>query len=91
MATNTRTPHRRTVRLPLGYKATFSFSPETGFACQWHPGLPRIESNRAWRKFHDTYVGERNAFLSEAAALMGVAVVVAGDGGAVLGLPEERR
>jgi hypothetical protein len=40
-------PHRRTVKLPLGYRATFAFSPEAGLGCEWHPGIPHIESPRA--------------------------------------------
>ena len=48
-------PRRRTVRLPLGYRATFSFAPETGLGCQWHPGRPQIESPRAWRRFYAAY------------------------------------
>jgi hypothetical protein len=73
----TSTPHRRTVKLPLGYGATFAFSPETGLACQWHPGIPSIESARAWRRFYAAYVAERDAFLAEIATMLDGAVLIA--------------
>jgi hypothetical protein len=70
--------HRRTVRLPLGYRATFIFKPETGvLGCSWHPGIPRIESRRAWRKFVAAYQGERDAFLADVATRLGINILSA--------------
>jgi hypothetical protein len=84
-------PLSRTVKLPLGYKATLRFSRETGLVVEWHPGRPQIESNRALRRFLAAYLPARDAFLAEAATVAGVAVVVADVGGVAAVLSERQR
>jgi hypothetical protein len=75
--TTTTPPQRRSARLPLGYKAVFTFSPDTGLGVEWHPGLPRVESPRARRKFFAAYQAERDAFLGDVAARLGINILSA--------------
>ena len=72
------TEHKRTARLPHGYRVTFRFSPEAdSIMIKWEPHLPRIESRRAFRRFFDAYKSERDEFLRDIATMIGGAVVVA--------------
>jgi hypothetical protein len=92
MTTPPAAEHRRTVKLPLGFRCTFAFAVDTGLRFVWHPGIPRIESNRARRRFMAAYTAERDRFLAEVAGMLGAAVVVAGgNGGATTIMPEARQ
>jgi hypothetical protein len=65
--------------LPHGYRVTFRFAPE----CTWEPGVPRVRSARAKRRFFTAYTAARDAFLADVATMGGVALLVAdvtGDG-----------
>jgi hypothetical protein len=80
--------HRRTAKLPLGYRATFTFTSDTlVLGCEWHPGIPRIESPRAWRRFFAAYQTERDGFLADVAARLGINILSAdlGGGGRIIG------
>lgn len=69
--------HKRTVRLPHGYRVTFTFSPVDGFATEWAPHEPRINSSRAFRRFFAAYKNERDAFIRDLATMIGGTVLVA--------------
>lgn len=69
--------HRRAVRLPHGYRATFVFRAEPAFfEVFWEPERPCIRSGRAWRKFEAAYFEARDAFLSEAMTMTGQTMAV---------------
>jgi hypothetical protein len=69
--------HKRTVRLPHGYRATFVFRADPAFfEVAWEPSRPAIKSARAWRKFEAAYLEARDAFLSEAMTMTGQAMAV---------------
>lgn len=69
--------HRRTYRLPHGFRATFTTAGQYGFAVDWHPAVPRIESNRAARRFFAAYTRARADFLKDVATMLGGDVIVA--------------
>jgi hypothetical protein len=67
-----------TARLPHGYTATFRWHDrQTPTAVEWTPGVPRILSNRARRKFWQAYAAARRAFMTDVAAVLGGVVVIA--------------
>jgi hypothetical protein len=69
--------HTRTARLPLGFRATFRFSPTAGIEVAWSPALPtNIESKRAFRRFFRAYAAERDAFLRDVATILRITVAV---------------
>jgi hypothetical protein len=79
---------QHTARLPHGYVATFRWKGrERPMAVEWSPGVPRILSNRARRKFFTAYAAARRAFLTDVAAVLGGAVVVADVTGEVEAVP----
>lgn len=69
--------HRRTARLPHGYRVTFRFSPDVGLATEWTPHEPRIKSARAFRRFFEAYKSERDVFMRDIATMIGGPVLVA--------------
>jgi len=75
------------VRPPHGYTVTLSFTPPRTLEAEWDPGLPRISSPRARRKFYAAYTAERDRFLADVAAMTGHGIAVIdhhGDGPARL-------
>ncbi len=79
-----RDTHTRTVSLPLGFKATFSWTRVAGMAVQWEPNAPSIRSPRHKRKFLAAYRAARRDFMQDVATSIGqvVAVIDAGDAAA---------
>jgi hypothetical protein len=69
--------HKRTVRLPHGYRATFIFRADPAFVeVAWEPDRPAIKSKRAWRKFEAAYFEARDAFLAEATTMSGQTMAI---------------
>lgn len=69
--------HKRTARLPHGYRVTFAFAPDAGLVTEWTPHEPRIKSARAFRRFFAAYKAERDAFMRDIATMLGGEVLVA--------------
>lgn len=69
--------HKRTARLPHGYRVTFRFSGGEGFTTEWTPHEPRINNTRAFRRFFAAYKAERDAFMRDIATMIGGTVLVA--------------
>lgn len=69
--------HKRTVRFPHGYRATFIFRAEPcTLEVRWEPARPCIRNPRAWSKFQAAYFEARDAFLSEAMTMTGQTMAV---------------
>lgn len=66
----------RTASLPMGFKATFSWS-EGALSIAWAPEVPRITSPRHRRRFFEAYQLARRWFLTDVATTIGGAVLVA--------------
>ncbi len=68
----------RTLALPMGYRATFSFTPATqALQIEWEPAVPSIQSPRHRRKFFEAYQDARREFFVDVATSIGGAVAVA--------------
>jgi hypothetical protein len=79
---------RHTARLPHGYTAIFRWHDrQTPTAVEWTPGVPRILSNRARRKFFTAYAAARREFMRGVAVVLGGTVVVADVTGEIEAIP----
>ena len=78
------TEHKRTVRPPHGYRATFVFrSQDTSLEVPWDPDVPsssRFRSNRAQRKLIGAYESARDDFLRDVATMLSGEVLVVDEG-----------
>ena len=75
-------------RLPHGYVAIFRWHDrQTPMAVEWTPDVPCIRSNRARRKFFSAYAAARGEFMTDVAAVLGGAVVVADVSGEIEAIP----
>ena len=68
------TKHKRTVRLPHGFRATFTWSHPYSLGIEWEPDVPLIRSPRAQRRFFAAYKSARDDFVREVATMTGFTV-----------------
>ena len=74
--------------LSFGHTAIFRWHDrQRPMAVEWSPNVPRIQSNRARRKFRLAYAAARRAFLTDVAAVLGAAVAVDDMTGEVEAIP----
>ena len=67
----------RTAPLANGFRARFSYAPDTGLLVEWFPAPPRMV--RCWttrRRFMATYDATKRAFLREVSASIGASIDV---------------
>lgn len=67
---------KRTVRLPYGYRATFSFMPPDELRIEWEPHIPRFQRERARRRFLEAYAAARDVFMQDLSSMRGESVLM---------------